>query len=173
MRVAGMGQSLFGDELFTYADLARGGVADVVRHVAYGGVEDNPPLFYVLAELSSALGDPEVWLRLPSVAAGRGDRAAVYAAGRLAAGRGAGLWGAALWTLSPFVLFYGTEGRAYAHAGVLRGALDGGRAPGRALVGVYGIAVCAAMYSTTRRCSCSRRRRRGSCSRARRTGGRC
>ena len=66
-RFAGIGQSLFGDELFTYADLAGRGVGAVVRHVADGGVEDNPPLFYVLAELSSRLGDPAVWLRLPSV----------------------------------------------------------------------------------------------------------
>ena len=70
LRVAGMGQSLFGDELFTYADLSGRGVAEVVRHVANGGVEDNPPLFYVLAELSSRLGPTEVWMRLPSVLLG-------------------------------------------------------------------------------------------------------
>jgi hypothetical protein len=144
-RVAGMGQSLFGDELFTYADLARGGVGDVVRHVAYGGVEDNPPLFYVLAELSSWLGDPEVWLRLPSVLLGAATVPLVYAAGRLAAGAGAGLWAAALWTLSPFVLFYGTEGRAYATLAffVVLSTVAGLR---RSWV-LYGIAVCAAMYS--------------------------
>ncbi len=145
MRVVGMGQSLFGDELFTYADLARGGVRDVVHHVAYGGIEDNPPLYYVLAELSSALGDPEVWLRLPSVLLGAATVPLVYAAGRLAAGAGAGVWAAALWTLSPFVLFYGTEGRAYATLAffVVLSTVAGLR---RSWV-LYGIAVCAAMYS--------------------------
>ena len=74
-----MGQSLFGDELFTHADLAGRGVAGVVGHVANGGVEDNPPLFYVLAELSSHLGAPEVWLRLPSVRPEHADGAAPVA----------------------------------------------------------------------------------------------
>ena len=116
-----------------------------MRHVAYGGIEDNPPLYYVLAELSSALGDPEVWLRLPSVLLGAATVPLVYAAGRLAAGGSAGVWAAALWTLSPFVLFYGTEGRAYATLAffVVLSTVAGLR---RSWV-LYGIAVCAAMYS--------------------------
>jgi mannosyltransferase len=152
LRVAGMGQSLFGDELFTYGDLASRGLGGVVHRVAYGGVEDNPPLFYVLAELSSHLGQETVWLRLPSVLLGAATVPLVYAAGRLAVGERAGLWGAALWVLSPFVLFYGTEGRAYATMAffvVLStvGLLCALRSGGRRWWALYALAACAAMYS--------------------------
>ncbi|MEO8689872.1 MAG: glycosyltransferase family 39 protein [Solirubrobacteraceae bacterium] len=152
LRVAGMGQSLFGDELFTYADLAGRGVGGVVRHVAGGGVEDNPPLFYVLAELSSRLGAPEVWLRLPSVVLGTLTVPVLWLAGRLVAGPRAGLSAAALWVLSPFVLFYGTEGRAYATLAFFAAlstlalllALRTGR---RRWWALYALATCAALYS--------------------------
>jgi len=152
LRVAGMGQSLFGDELFTYADVAGRGVGAVVGHVADGGVEDNPPLFYVLAELSSRLGAPEVWIRLPSVVLGTLTVPVLWLAGRLVAGPRAGLCAAALWVLSPFVLFYGTEGRAYATLAffvalstlALLLARETGR---RRWWALYALAVCAAMYS--------------------------
>jgi hypothetical protein len=151
-RIAGMGRSLFGDELFTYADLAHRGVGEVVRYVADGGVEDNPPAFYVLAELSSHLGDPAVWLRLPSVVLGTLTVPALHAAGRLVAGPRAGIAAAGLWVLSPFVLFYGTEGRAYATLAfcvtastlALLAALRTGR---RGWWVAYALAVCAALYS--------------------------
>jgi len=151
-RIAGMGQSLFGDELFTYADLAGRGVGGVVGEVAHGDVEDNPPLFYVLAELSSRLGGPAVWLRLPSVVLGALTVPVLYAIGRRVAGPRAGLTAAALWTLSPFVLFYGTEGRAYATLGffvalstlALLEALKTGR---RRWWALYAVAECAAAYS--------------------------
>ena len=152
LRVAGMGQSLFGDELFTYADLAGRGIGGVVRHVANGGVEDNPPLFYVLAELSSRLGAPEVWLRLPSVLLGTLTVPVLWLAGRLVAGPRAGLCAGALWVLSPFLLFYGTEGRAYATLAffvalstlALLAALRAGR---RRWWALYALAACAALYS--------------------------
>ena len=152
LRVAGMGQSLFGDELFTYADLAGRGVGGVVRHVATGGVEDNPPLFYVLAELSSRLGAPEVWLRLPSVVLGALTVPVLWLTGRLVAGPAAGLCAAAVWVLSPFVLFYGIEGRAYATLAFFAAlstlalllALRTGR---RRWWAVYSLAACAALYS--------------------------
>lgn len=48
LRATQLNQSLFGDELFTY-DLVHGhGLLGVIRDVRTG-VEDNPPLFYVLA----------------------------------------------------------------------------------------------------------------------------
>ena len=152
LRVAGMGQSLFGDELFTYADLDGRGVWGVVRHVASGDVEDNPPLFYVLAELSSRLGAPEVWLRLPSVALSTLTVPVLWLVGRLVAGSRAGLCAAALWVLSPFLLFYGIEGRAYTTLAffvalstlALLLALRTGR---RRWWAVYALAVCAALYS--------------------------
>jgi hypothetical protein len=147
-----MRQSLFGDELFTYADLAGRGVGEVVHHVAAGDVEDNPPLFYVLAEWSSRLGDPAVWLRLPSIVLGTLTVPLLYAAGRLVAGPRAGACAAALWVLSPFVAFYGTEGRAYATLAffvllstvALLCALRSARPAWWAL---YAVATCAAVYS--------------------------
>lgn len=145
LRALGMGQSLFGDELFTYADLTGRGLGGVVHHVAYAGVEDNPPLFYVLAKLSSGLGDARVWLRLPSVVLGAATVPLIYAAGRLAVGEHAARWGAALWALSPFVLYYGIEGRAYATMAFFV-ALSTLALLGRRWV-LYALAVCAALYS--------------------------
>jgi 4-amino-4-deoxy-L-arabinose transferase-like glycosyltransferase len=152
LRVAGLGQSLFGDELFTYADLSGRGVAEVVRHVANGGVEDNPPLFYVLAELSSRLGPTEVWMRLPSVLLGTLTVPLLWLTGRLVASPRAGLCAAALWVLSPFVLFYGTEGRAYATLAFFvalstLALLLALRTRRRRWWALYALAVCAAMYS--------------------------
>jgi mannosyltransferase len=133
LRVEGVDQSLFGDELFTYyvteAD-GPGGVLDRMEDV-----ESNPPLFYVLAWFAGQVGDPAVWLRAPSLVLGTAAIPAVYALGSRLAGRAPGLLAAALVALSPFAIFFATEARAYAALTLfvalstlaLREALEGGR----------------------------------------------
>ena len=56
-----------------------------------------------------ALGDPEVGCGFPRCSWARRG-AAPLRGGPARGGPRAGLWAAALWTLSPFALFYGTEG---------------------------------------------------------------
>ena len=145
LRLLLMRQSLFGDELFTYADLAGRGVDGVVDHVANAGVEDNPPGFYVLAELASRVDDAPYGLRLPSVVLSAATVPVLYVVGCEVAGARAGLAAAAIWAAGPFVLFYGTEGRAYAMLAFLV-ALATWAALRRWWV-LYALAVCAALYT--------------------------
>jgi len=60
-------QSLFGDEIFTYAIVKPG-----FGHVFSGihAYERNPPLFFFLAAAAAKLGDPTVWTRMPSLLLG-------------------------------------------------------------------------------------------------------
>jgi mannosyltransferase len=122
-------QSFWSDEAAT---------VDVLRH-SFGGMlhavwdgESTPPLFYVVAWLWSKLaGTGEVALRLPSALLGTATVPVVAALARRAAagvvgdsGAGtAGRWsvpdraavaGAALAALSPLMVWYGQEARAYA-----------------------------------------------------------
>lgn len=135
LRVVPLQQSLFGDELFTY-DLVHGhGLIHAVDTVQ-SGVEDNPPLFYVLAWLAAQLGDQTVLIRLPSVLAGTATVPLVFVLGRATVGRRAGMLAALLLAIAPFACFYGTEARAYALLGffsalttilLLRGSTSAGR----------------------------------------------
>lgn len=111
LRYAGIRQSLFGDELFTYA-VARPGLHGLVDRIQ--SFELNPPLFFVLAALSAKLGDPAVLLRLPSLLFGTATVPLVYLLGARTVGRAPGLVAAAVLAVSPFAVFYGTEARAYA-----------------------------------------------------------
>ncbi|MFN8175133.1 MAG: glycosyltransferase family 39 protein [Solirubrobacteraceae bacterium] len=118
LRATQLDESLFGDELFTY-DLVHGhGLLGVIRDVRTG-VEDNPPLFYVLAWLSSHIGDPTVWIRLPSVILGTATVPLTYLLGRMTVGRAPALFAATVVAISPFTVFYGIEARGYALLGFL------------------------------------------------------
>jgi len=113
LRLAQFTDDLFADELFTLDDVRGRSLPGVVEHVREG-FEDNPPLFFVLAWASAKLGDPTVWIRLPSVVLGTALVPLVYALGARAANRRAGVAAAAIVALSPFTVFYGGEARAYA-----------------------------------------------------------
>ena len=110
-----MGQSLFGDELFTYADLAGRGARGrrAARRATAGSRTTrrcstcSPSSPRTSARPRSGCG-----CRRSLLGAAHGAAALRWRAGSRRAR--AGLWAAALWVLSPFVLFYGTEGRAYA-----------------------------------------------------------
>lgn len=112
LRLAGMDQSLFADELFTYQIATQGSLGDVVPAVQV--TENNPPLYYLLAWCAAQLGDPTVWIRVPALILGTATVPLLYLLGRRTVGAGAGALAAAFAALSPFAIFYSTEARAYA-----------------------------------------------------------
>ena len=70
LRLSQIHQSLYGDEVFTYQDI-HGRVFGAVLTTVHTGGETSPPSFFLLAWLTAKLGDPTVWLRLPSVVSAR------------------------------------------------------------------------------------------------------
>lgn len=146
-----LGNSLFGDELSTYS-IVTGHSPGQILHILNGhSVDLTPPLFFELAWLSSRLGRTPELLRLFPFLAGVCAVPLTYRLGLRTVGRGAALGGALLVALSPFLIFYSTEARAYAVlATLLLGstlallrALDDGRARWWA---TYAALSCAAMY---------------------------
>jgi mannosyltransferase len=113
LRVAAMDESFFGDELFTHLIATRPDLHAVLAGVR-STLEISPPLYFVVAWLFGKIGDPFVWLRMPSLLAGVATVPLVYVLGARTVGRAAGLAGAALFALSPFAIFYASEARAYA-----------------------------------------------------------
>lgn len=113
LRLSQMHQSLFGDEVWTYQDISGHSLGTVLRTV-HTGAENSPPLFFVLAWLSAKLGDPTIWIRLPSLLLGTATIPLIYVLGRETVGRLPGVIGAAIVAASPFSLYYGIEARPYA-----------------------------------------------------------
>jgi hypothetical protein len=113
VRLAAFRGSFFGDELFTYEMATRPGLNDVLAGVR-SPVEITPPLFFFIAWAFQKLGDPLVWLRVPSLLAGVATVPLVYVLGiRTVGRRSAAVIGAGLFALSPLATFYATEARAY------------------------------------------------------------
>lgn len=116
LRLAGLDQGLFADEASTYKVATDAGspwdVIDLIRG-DQSVVELTPPLSFILAWASAKIGDPTIWVRLPSLLAGALMIPAVYAVGVRTLGRGPALIGAALVALSPFLIFYSQEARSY------------------------------------------------------------
>lgn len=152
LRLPGTSQGFFGDEVATYWDIHAHGLGGLISALHGTHIEITPPLFFVLSWVTSHIGHAPVWLRLPSLLAGTATIAAVYALGVRAFGRAAALVAAALTVLSPFMLYYSSEARAYALMMLLvtlstlslLQALRDGRA--RWWAG-YAILSCAALYS--------------------------
>lgn len=113
LRLTQIHQSLYGDEVYTYTDIAGKSFKAVLTNVNTGA-ENSPPLFFLLAYATAKLGNPEVWIRLPSIVLGTATLIFVYLTGRETIGRRAGLLAAAVIAVSPFSFFYGVEARPYA-----------------------------------------------------------
>lgn len=108
-----LGQSsLFIDEVFSW-QASRGSLGDLAQALQYGEV--TPPLYYLILHgwMQLVGSDSELLLRLPSVAAGIALVASLYWLGRLVAGRQAGIIAATLAGVSPLVLLYAQQVRAY------------------------------------------------------------
>ncbi len=148
-------QSLFADELSTYwisAQHSLGGVLSLMYGTgAIKHAEITPPLYFLLAWLPSQFGHSAEWLRLPSLIAGTATIPLVYMLGLRTVGRRAALLATALTTLSPFMIYYSTEARAYAVMMLLvlgstlamLTAVDSGRVRWWVL---YAACACAAVY---------------------------
>lgn len=113
LRLSQIHQSLFGDELWTYQQIAHHSLSQTLAAIR-PGPENAPPLFFILAWISSHVGDPSVWIRLPSLVLGVATIPVVYAIGREAVSPAAGVVGAAVLATSPFSVYYGIEARPYA-----------------------------------------------------------
>lgn len=113
LRLSQMNQSLFGDELWTYQQIAHHTLGQTLGAI-HPGAENAPPLYFILAWVCAQIGDPTVWIRVPSLILGAATIPVVYALGRETAGRAAGVVGAAALALSPFCIYYGIQARPYA-----------------------------------------------------------
>jgi mannosyltransferase len=104
--------SLFMDEVYSWR-ASRGSLGDLADALRYSEV--TPPLYYLILHGWTHVtgGDSEALLRLPSVVAGVALVAAVLWLGSLVAGRTAGLIAASLAAVSPLVLLYSQQVRAY------------------------------------------------------------
>jgi hypothetical protein len=152
LRVALVDQSLSSDELSSYWDVTWhtgfGGVLDVVHSDA----EITPPLYFLLAKLTTQIDATPAMIRLPSLLAGTATIPLTYLVGKRTIGPQAGVAAATLAAVSPFMINLSAEARSYglvvflvllSTAALLR-ALDGG---GLGWWVLYGAASCAAMYS--------------------------
>ena len=151
VRIPSFGDSLFGDEVSTYGIVSGHGPGTIIDLVR-GDLENTPPLFYLLAAVGERLAGAPEGVRLPSLIAGVAAIPLTYWLGSLTVGRRPALVGSALVALSPFLIFYSTEARAYALAmalgllstiALLR-AIDHGGLPWWV---AYAAASCAAMYT--------------------------
>ena len=115
LRVASFGDSLFGDELATHWTAGRPTLVGVVEAVQTDQ-ELTPPLYYVLAWFGRQIGNPLVWVRLPSLLAGTLVIPLVYVLGMRTVGRPAALVGSGLFALNQFMIFYAVEARSYSVA---------------------------------------------------------
>ena len=112
LRLIAMRGSFFGDELFTHEIATRNGLGAVLDGVR-SELEITPPLFFIVAWVFQKLGDPLVWLRVPSLLAGIATVPLVYVLGIRTVGRRAALIGTAFFAVSPMATYYSTEARAY------------------------------------------------------------
>lgn len=152
MRLPSFGDSLFGDELSTYYIVTGHGLGRALDLLRGNTADLNPPLLFVLAWITERLGDPAQSIRIASLISGTAAIPLTFVLGRWTVGRPAALVGAALTALSPYLIFYSTEARAYSlvlclvlvSSLALVRALQTGRA---AWWVVYAVASCAAMYA--------------------------
>ena len=114
IRTALLGQTLFGDELSTWWVVIHHTGLDGVWDTVHTDAEITPPLYFLLAKVMTQIAETREMLRLPSLIAGTATIPLVYWLGLKTFGRRAALFAAAVATLSPFLIFYSTEARAYA-----------------------------------------------------------
>ncbi len=109
-RLAGLGaKSFWLDEAFTFhrASLAPAAL------VANSFKNHHMPAFFLLLSPFTALGSPQIWLRLPSALFGALAVMLVFLIARQGAGSLAGLLAALVFGLSPIALAFSQEARSY------------------------------------------------------------
>ena len=113
LRLAGLGgQSFWVDEAFTAVDIHRP-LGDIVPRLR--AEESTPPLYFWAAwGWTHVFGDGDFALRSLSLVFGVATIPVAFALGASLAGSGAGLGAAALTAVSPYMVWYSQEARAYA-----------------------------------------------------------
>lgn len=113
LRLPGLGQSFSFDEAYGVSNLLDRPLGDMLS--ALPRSESSPPLHYLAAwAWGNVFGLGEVGVRSLSLLAGAATVPVAYLAGREVSGVRAGLVAAALAAVSPFLVFYSQEARAYA-----------------------------------------------------------
>jgi hypothetical protein len=154
LRLPSFNDSLYGDELATYyivTDHSLGDVVDLLQGNSPTG-DLSPPLFFMAAWLTEGLGGFPESLRIASLLSGLLAIPLTYLLGLWTVGRPAALLGSVLIALSPFLIYYTTEARAYGltlllvllSTLLLLRALDSGRFWWWA---AYAVCSCAAVYT--------------------------
>jgi len=151
LRLIGIHESLFADEVFTYRIVAHYGFMGILREVHDTAI--TPPLHYLLAYAAGQVGDPSIWIRVPSLLLGTATVPLVYLLGLRTVGAAAGLVGSALAAITPFAVFYGTEARAYATLMFLcvlatLALLIAIETKRRRWLIVYGVSTCLILYTS-------------------------
>lgn len=113
MRLPSLGNSLFGDELSTYSLVNAHNIGHIVNALDGRSVDLTPPLYFILAWLGTRLAASPEALRSPALLAGVATIPLTYLLGLRTIGRRGAIIGALLVALSPFLIFYATEARAY------------------------------------------------------------
>lgn len=112
IRLLHFGESLAEDEFLSYGEVHGRSFFDVLEQVR-GGVEQHPPLFFVLAWAAETVTGSGEMVRLPSLVGGVAIIPVIYLLGARTVGRPAGLAAAAFMALSPFAIFQAVEARPY------------------------------------------------------------
>ncbi|MEZ5156914.1 MAG: glycosyltransferase family 39 protein [Solirubrobacterales bacterium] len=151
LRLARYQQTVFGDELSTLYGVDGRSLTEVTSYVS-SDAEISPPLFFILAWLTTKLGSAPELVRLPSLIAGTVSIPLVYLVGARAINRPAGLIAAGVMALSPFMIFYSADGRGYAVAialllGSTLAMLEGARTGNARWWVAYGAFSLLAMYT--------------------------
>jgi mannosyltransferase len=105
-------QPLFADELSTYWIVTEHGLRSLLSTV-HSDAEITPPLSFVASWATAHIDHSPLALRLPSLVAGVLSIPATYLVGARTVGRRAGLLAATIVALSPFMIYYSGEARAY------------------------------------------------------------
>lgn len=107
------GDSVFGDELSTLWIVQNHSFLETVS-VVHGDAEITPPLYFLLAWLTTHLGSAPELVRLPALVAGTISIPLTYMFGLRTLGRATGVAAALVIAISPYLTFLSADGRGYA-----------------------------------------------------------
>jgi mannosyltransferase len=152
LRLPSLSNSLFGDEVGSYYIVTDHSVGQILHLLDGHSVDLTPPLYYLASWAMERFGSSPQLLRLVSLLAGTAAIPLTYLLGLRTVGRKAATAAAILVALSPFLIFYSTEARAYALVMAL--VLGSTLALLRALEtsrpstwAIYALLSCAAIYT--------------------------
>jgi hypothetical protein len=150
-RILVFSQALVGDELSTLWIVTNNGIGSTISFVATDA-EITPPLYFVLARISTLLGSSVDLIRLPALMAGIGLIPLIYLLARMIIGRRAALIASAVASVSPLLIYFSANARAYSLmillvAGSTMFLLLAARDGRNRWWAAYAVCVCLSMYT--------------------------